>query len=128
MSDESAFLEVLKANPANDTARLVYADWLDEQGEAQKAEYLRLITRLPLVGDEVARSSPEALRACTLGAELVAEWKELAAGRFDVILLDFDDKVKAIKRVRDIFQVGLASAKGIVECAPNRLVVRFPFD
>ena len=42
MSDEAAFLEVLKANPADDTARLVYADWLDEHDEPLKAEYLRL--------------------------------------------------------------------------------------
>ena len=43
MSDEAAFLEALKANPADDTTRLVYADWLDEHGEPAKAEYLRLV-------------------------------------------------------------------------------------
>ena len=31
----------MKANPADDTARLVYADWLDEHGEPAKTEYLR---------------------------------------------------------------------------------------
>ena len=43
MSEEAAFLEVLKSNPADDTARLVYADWLDEHGETLKADYLRLL-------------------------------------------------------------------------------------
>ena len=42
MSEEEAFLEALKANPADDTTRLVYADWLDEHDQPQKAEYLRL--------------------------------------------------------------------------------------
>lgn len=128
MSDEAAFLDALKSNPADDTARLVYADWLDEHDEPRKAEYLRLSTQLPLVGDDVALCSSEAVRVRELGAELDTGWKDTAAGRFDLILFEFNDKVKAIKRVRDVFNVCLSSAKGIVECAPNRLVVRAPFD
>src|SRR5262249_23933493 len=31
MRDETAFLQALLANPANDSLRLVYADWLEEQ-------------------------------------------------------------------------------------------------
>lgn len=128
MSDEAAFLAALKANPADDTTRLVYADWLDEHGEAAKAEYLRLISRLPVVGDDIDVRTTEATRATELGAALSAEWKEVAAGRFDLVLLDFSDKIQGIKRVREVFDVGLASAKGIVECAPNRLVTHTPFD
>jgi uncharacterized protein (TIGR02996 family) len=48
MSDEAAFLRAIQANPADTTAKLVYADWLDEHGEAEKAEYLRLSARLQL--------------------------------------------------------------------------------
>ena len=70
VSDEAAFLTALKANPADDTTRFVYADWLDEHGEPAKAEYLRLVTRLPLVGDDVDVSSAEATRANALGAAL----------------------------------------------------------
>jgi uncharacterized protein (TIGR02996 family) len=46
MYDEAAFLRAIQANPADATAKLVYADWLDERGEAEKAEYLRLSVRL----------------------------------------------------------------------------------
>src|SRR5688572_1051820 len=42
MSEESAFLRAIQANPTDATAKLVYADWLDEHGESEKAEYLRL--------------------------------------------------------------------------------------
>jgi uncharacterized protein (TIGR02996 family) len=32
MVDEIAFLAAIRANPSDDTTRLVSADWLDEQG------------------------------------------------------------------------------------------------
>lgn len=41
MSDEAAFLEVIRSNPRDPAARLVYADWLDERADA-RGEYLRL--------------------------------------------------------------------------------------
>jgi uncharacterized protein (TIGR02996 family) len=39
---EEAFLEGIRANPADNTARLVYADWLEERGDP-RAEYLRVL-------------------------------------------------------------------------------------
>jgi uncharacterized protein (TIGR02996 family) len=45
MQTDAAFLDQLRANPGDHTTRLVYADWLDEQGGAEasaKAEFLRL--------------------------------------------------------------------------------------
>src|SRR5262245_24158767 len=41
MRDEAAFLEAIREDPNDDAARLVYADWLDEQGDS-RCEYLRL--------------------------------------------------------------------------------------
>jgi uncharacterized protein (TIGR02996 family) len=40
MSDEAAFLAAIKANPNDNTTRLVYADWLDERGRPG-GEFLR---------------------------------------------------------------------------------------
>ncbi|MBN9122734.1 MAG: TIGR02996 domain-containing protein [Planctomycetes bacterium] len=128
MSEESAFLAALKANPADDLTRLVYADWLDERGEPAKAEYLRLITSVPRRGDDVDTSSAEATRANELGLPLPAEWKEAAAGRFDVVLLNFTDVVRGLKCVRELFGVGLGDARAMIELAPNRLLTRVPFD
>jgi uncharacterized protein (TIGR02996 family) len=45
MFDEAAFLQAIQANPADATAKLVYADWLDEHGEHERAEYVRLAAR-----------------------------------------------------------------------------------
>ena len=39
---EDAFLLQLDQDPEDDTTLLVYADWLDEQGDADRAAFLRL--------------------------------------------------------------------------------------
>ncbi|MDY3561204.1 TIGR02996 domain-containing protein [Gemmata sp. JC673] len=126
--EEAAFLEALKANPADDTVRLVYADWLDEHNEPQKAEYLRLVAALAQGQSDIERTSPQATSVCELGKTLPIEWKEAAAGRFDLVLFSFNDKVQGIKRIRRVFNLGLSCAKGVIESAPNRLAVFTPFD
>jgi uncharacterized protein (TIGR02996 family) len=50
-SDERAFLDAICADPADDTARLVYADWLAENGEVDRGEFIR-------VEIELARTPP----------------------------------------------------------------------
>ncbi len=62
--DEAALLAGVWAAPHDDLPRLVYADWLDEHGDAPRAEFIRLqIDRAAreAVGDDV---TPE------------AEWRE----------------------------------------------------
>jgi uncharacterized protein (TIGR02996 family) len=41
MTEREAFIAAIAANPADDTARLVYADWLQEHGETRRAEFIR---------------------------------------------------------------------------------------
>ena len=36
------FLHAICADPTDDTARLVYADWLQESGDAERAEFIRV--------------------------------------------------------------------------------------
>lgn len=40
--DAQALLAGVIAEPASDAARLVYSDWLEEHGEAERAEFIRL--------------------------------------------------------------------------------------
>jgi uncharacterized protein (TIGR02996 family) len=50
MSDETALLAAIRANPDEDTPRLVYADWLQEHSQPERAEFIRLqcaAARLP---------------------------------------------------------------------------------
>lgn len=41
MSERSAFIRAICENPACDTARLVFADWLDENGNGPWARFIR---------------------------------------------------------------------------------------
>ncbi len=44
--NDDAFRQAVCAEPDDDTVRLAYADWLDEQGEARRAEFIRAGVRL----------------------------------------------------------------------------------
>src|SRR5262245_30277055 len=41
MSDRAALLAAICANPDENTLRLVYADWLEENGDAKRAAFIR---------------------------------------------------------------------------------------
>ena len=56
MTDRDALLAAIHADPDDDTARLVYADWLQENGQADHAEFIRFQI-------EAARADPFCLRA-----------------------------------------------------------------
>ena len=42
MTDEKALLAAIRAEPDNDAPRLVYADWLDDHANHDRAEFIRL--------------------------------------------------------------------------------------
>jgi uncharacterized protein (TIGR02996 family) len=49
-ADRAAFLRAIAETPEDDLPRLVYADWLDERGDPERAEFIRLqceLARLP---------------------------------------------------------------------------------
>jgi uncharacterized protein (TIGR02996 family) len=41
-SDGEALFRAVCENPVDDTPRLVYADWLEENGRGERAEFIRL--------------------------------------------------------------------------------------
>jgi uncharacterized protein (TIGR02996 family) len=45
VNDEDAFLAAIIANPDDDATRLVFADWLDEHEQPDRAEFIRLQIR-----------------------------------------------------------------------------------
>ena len=42
MSDATALLAAIRAAPDDDAPRLIYADWLDEHGQPERAEFIRV--------------------------------------------------------------------------------------
>jgi uncharacterized protein (TIGR02996 family) len=102
MHDEAGFLSAIRQTPADDTARLVFADWLDEQDDPTcktKAAFLRLELRMangpeadcssltnqlqrlavPLDPDWLVVVSSPKIRGCTtrLDRECPAVWSRL---------------------------------------------------
>jgi uncharacterized protein (TIGR02996 family) len=42
VSDEEALLRAIWAEPDDDAPRLVYAEWLEENGQSERAEFIRV--------------------------------------------------------------------------------------
>jgi uncharacterized protein (TIGR02996 family) len=74
MSDRQALLRSVVAAPDDDAPRLVFADWLDENGAPERAEFIRVQCRLAQSG--VADPAYEALRdrEAELWAAHGSEW------------------------------------------------------
>lgn len=61
MTPEQAFLADILANPDDDTPRLIYADWLEEDGPNHRAELIRVqceLAKLPDMPDNPKLISP----------------------------------------------------------------------
>lgn len=57
MSDHDALLNAIAEQPEEDTPRLMYADWLEENGDPERADFVRIQVRLAqpgLTGEEKA--------------------------------------------------------------------------
>jgi uncharacterized protein (TIGR02996 family) len=52
MSDENALLDAIWEHPHEDTPRLMYADWLDEHGQLERARFIRLQCELARLDDD----------------------------------------------------------------------------
>lgn len=50
LTDADALLSSILANPADDAPRLVYADWLDENGQPDRASFIRVQCELARIG------------------------------------------------------------------------------
>ncbi len=102
---EPGLLAAIAADPGDDLARLVYADWLDEHDQPERAEYLRLhveIARLEREGRGHVRPSA---RLRELAADLPREWRGGVGRRVDVWLVSWGEyhKIAVIKIVRELY-------------------------
>jgi uncharacterized protein (TIGR02996 family) len=78
MTDEAAFLAGIRAEPKDDLRRLVYADWLDEQGSDEhraKAEYLRLEVHVGGLADDHPERDGLILKLRAVAEGLAIGWK-----------------------------------------------------
>jgi uncharacterized protein (TIGR02996 family) len=106
MSDEEALLAAIEQDPDDDATRLVYADWLEEQGDI-RGEYLRLEHQL--------RTIPARLEE--LRARIDPGWLGRVGARRRLVLVSYDlsQKIAVIRLIREITGMGLAEAKALSE-------------
>jgi uncharacterized protein (TIGR02996 family) len=55
MSDEQALLAAIWRHPNEDTPRLMYADWLQENGQPGRAEFIRAQCELATLAEDDPR-------------------------------------------------------------------------
>jgi uncharacterized protein (TIGR02996 family) len=82
VSEREAFLKAIAAVPDDDTARLAFADWLDEHGDPDRAEFVRLQIRRARFGG----------KPCARETELFAAHRDTWLGPL------FDDRQVAFRR------------------------------
>jgi uncharacterized protein (TIGR02996 family) len=78
MSDEKALLAAILANPDEDTPRLVYADWLQEHGDASglaRAEFIRLQIEAAQLPEDDRRRAALTKRYRELARHHQTTWK-----------------------------------------------------
>jgi uncharacterized protein (TIGR02996 family) len=71
---EEAFLNDIRANPDDDGIRLIYADWLQEHGQPERAEFIRVQIELARLADDDPRREALEDRQDELLANRGDEW------------------------------------------------------
>jgi uncharacterized protein (TIGR02996 family) len=77
MHDEEGFLSLIRQTPADDVARLVFADWLDEQDDPTcklKAEFIRLELQMVESPEKCVNRFRDAIRLQQIAALLDPLW------------------------------------------------------
>ena len=70
-----AFLEDIIASPEDDAPRLIYADWLDENGNPERAEFIRIQIELASLPEDDDRRWPLLAREEELLSAHEDEWR-----------------------------------------------------
>ncbi len=118
MQQEAAFLQAMRDNPNDDLTRLVYADWLEEQGDA-RGRYLRVEVELARIAEDDARYAELEAGLVELRADVEPDWLEVAEKRYDLVLHAYSREytIRLIKIARELTRLGLKEMKGLF-CGP----------
>ncbi len=125
--EESLIQEILK-QPEHEPARLVYADWLEERGDA-RAEFLRKECKLFNLRFDHSDALEIKNRLIELNDELDQAWLKRIATQYDVWLKEsWTQTLLAANVIRSLSQlflqniISLANASNMIGRAPCRVV------
>src|SRR6184192_4170663 len=74
MTDAAALLAAIRQAPDDDAPRLIYADWLDEHGQPERAEFVRVQCAMERIPPRTARWRPLNDRAQQLERDWRSTW------------------------------------------------------
>jgi uncharacterized protein (TIGR02996 family) len=74
MTHEEAFIQAIRETPHDDAPRLIYADWLEEHGQADRAEFIRVQCQFARLTEDKPERSVLCLRAEELLRRHWDEW------------------------------------------------------
>jgi uncharacterized protein (TIGR02996 family) len=74
MTPDEAFLQAIREAPHDDTPRLIYADWLEEHGQSDRAEFIRVQCRLARMPNAMVEQAAWTARAEELLRRHWEEW------------------------------------------------------
>jgi uncharacterized protein (TIGR02996 family) len=130
MQTEAGFLDAIASNPEDDALRLIYADWLEEQGDP-RAEYLRLEVQYHQLLAQTApvreqlQELPEQIQ--TVGGRFDQSWIDHVTPLRRVVLCNYPraHKLLVIKLIYELFRDAkefsgnrLLEAKNLAESLP----------
>jgi len=76
--EDDPFIRAILADPENDAPRLIYADWLEERGDA-RGEYLRLECYLTTLSEDEPQLDPLLIRFRELHRQIDPNWRAAVA-------------------------------------------------
>jgi uncharacterized protein (TIGR02996 family) len=101
---EATLLAAVHANPEDEQARAVYADWLEGRGDP-RGEYLRLELQRVTIPRRLAE----------IVAHIEPDWIRMVHGKFRIWITSYGDApIHAIRVVRELTNMALADAKMLV--------------
>jgi uncharacterized protein (TIGR02996 family) len=77
MNDHDALLHAIGEHPEEDTPRLMYADWLEENGEPERADFVRVQVELGRLDLNDPARRPWVLKNVAYLRDFVPHWKAL---------------------------------------------------
>jgi uncharacterized protein (TIGR02996 family) len=76
---EKSFLDAIQSSPRDDDRRLVYGDWLEEQGRVEQAEFVRVQVAVKVLTPEEPRFHELSSRLFALAPEMPRGWRRAVA-------------------------------------------------
>jgi uncharacterized protein (TIGR02996 family) len=116
-TEQVALWQAIRENPDEDTPRLVYADWLQENGEEERAEFIRLQCQLAAIAHRPENQRAIGQLRARCDRIVGPNRKRWTQALFDVVWRDLNRQDReAVKRARQ-WQGGTAFKRGFASPA-----------